>query len=489
MPILKYIINESLSKGYFSQLLKVALVKPSLKKETLDPDLFSNYRPVSNLPFLSKILEKCVQKQFLEHLKRNNLYAKFQSAYREGHSCETAIAKIVDDILMFIDNNSNVILMFLDLSAAFDTVNHSILLKRLKNKYGVKGSALDLFESYLSNRCFHVKIVKAKSNGRDLKYGVPQGSILGPILFILYTQTVETIAKRYGLEIHLFADDTQLYMYFKTETAEPKITILEKCLLEIKEWMMLNFLKLNEDKTQLLIISGKKNVDSENFAIDFCGNRIEPLDEAVNLGVYFDTSMSMEKYVKHICSRGYSTLRNLWNIAGKLSKDLRIQLVHSFILSRLDYCNISLYGINKKQMKKLQKLLNSAIRFVFNLTGKKYRDHITPYMKKLHILPVEYRIKYKVVMLTFKCLHGIAPKYLSQLIKLKVGLESLRNSNDYFLIEYPTLPKTPNGYRRFSYAAAKEWNVLSYDLRNITEMEIFKKKLKAYYYDKCFNGE
>ena len=434
-----------------------------------------------------KVLENCILLQITEHLDKNKLWGEYQSAYRKFHSCETAITKIMDDILNTKDQNQDTIVLFLDLSAAFDTVDHAILLSRLKDKFGINGKVLKMIESYLSDRVFYVVTGKAKSKGRWMKYGVPQGSILGPIIFILYTQDLESIALKHGLKIHMYADDTQLYITFKAEQSYVTVPLLEECLKNIKEWMQVNFLKLNEDKTQLLVIPSKKTFNVVDLNVQFNGNELESLADAKNLGVYFDNNLNMNKQIKHLCSTGYSSLRNLWAIGGMLSKELKTQLVHSFILSHIDYCNICLYGINKSEIYQLQKLLNSAVRFIFNLTGDRYRDHITPYLKELHFLPVEYRIKYKVVLMTFKCINNLAPTYLKRLIIMKEGLQSIRVAHDYFLLEFPSLPKTSNGYRRFSYIAPLEWNMLPYNIRTCPDLGTFKIKLKTYYFQLCFN--
>ena len=202
VPYLMPIINGALETGNFLKALKVALVKPSLKKETLDSDLLGNYRPVSNIAFMSKILEKCILLQLTEHLNKNNLWGKYQSAYRKFHSCETAVTKIMDDILNIKDQNNDTILLCMDLSAAFDTVDRAILISRQKTKFGIAGTVLKIILSYLTDRVFYVVTDKARSKGRSMKYGVPQGSILGPTLFILYMQDLEMIAREHGLSIH-----------------------------------------------------------------------------------------------------------------------------------------------------------------------------------------------------------------------------------------------------------------------------------------------
>ena len=190
----------------------------------------------------------------------------------------------------------------------------------------------------------------------------------------------------------------------------------------------------------------------------------------------------MSKQVKHIVSTGYYHLRNLWSIGSMLPKELKIKLVHSFVLSRIDYCNSCLYGIRKCEMDQLQKLMNSAVRFIFNLIGDRYRDHITPYLKVLHFLPVEYRIKFKIALMAYRCINNFAPIYLKQLLTPKEGLQSLRISSDCFRLNIPKLPKTSNGYKRFSYIAPLEWNKLPYDIRTCPDLQTFKKKLKTYYF-------
>ena len=168
------------------QSFKVAVIKPLLKKPTLDSGILANYRPISNLPFLSKILEKAVAKQLCDFLHDNDLFESFQSGFRANHSTETALLRVANDLLTAADNNLLSVLVLLDLSAAFDTVDHHILLHRLEHLVGIKGAALKWFESYLSDRFQFVNVNDKSSIREKVKYGVPQGSVLGPILFSLY---------------------------------------------------------------------------------------------------------------------------------------------------------------------------------------------------------------------------------------------------------------------------------------------------------------
>ena len=487
LPYVKYILNTSLGNGVFPSLYKQTLVKPKLKCNSLDQDVLKNYRPLSNLSFLSKALERCVLKQLVHHLDSNNLFGDFQSAYRKFHSCETAITKITNDILMSLDKKQCSFLLFLDLSAAFDTVDHSILLNTLMKKYNIRNSVLEWIKSYLTDRNYKVNINKAFSKGVFLLFGVPQGSILGPILFILYISEIENIARCHGFRIHVYADDTQLYISFEKCSVLSVVSEVEHCLREIKAWMANNFLKLNEDKTNFMVISSNNDLRHmyTDLCISFSGNVICPSLDAVNLGVTFDSAMTMKTYINNIVSKGYGQLSNFWKAASKLNVSNKLQLVSCFILPLIDYCNITFLAASKEHTGKLQKLLNSAIRFIFNLSGKRYRLSITPYMKKLHILPVEYRVKYKVSLLVFKCFHNIAPTYLQELILPRISYSHLRSSDDVFSLQ-TDVPNTHFGESAFSYSAPITWNALPLEVKSSPTLECFKKRLKTHYFIKYY---
>ena len=215
LPILTSIVNMSLQSAFMPAALKEAMIKPKLKKGTLDPEDYPNFRPISNLKVVSKIIEKAASCQLGDYLCNNDLEESFQSAYKRFHSTEIALLKVQNDILFEIDNQKCVVLLLLDMSVAFDTVDHKLLLERMSKHYGVKGSALKWFRSYLQDRKQFVMIDGIKSKVKELRYGVPQGSVLGPILYLLYTSPIGDIIRRHGLNYHLYADDTQLYLSFK----------------------------------------------------------------------------------------------------------------------------------------------------------------------------------------------------------------------------------------------------------------------------------
>ena len=209
-PIVVDIINKSLSSGVVPSCFKHALVRPLLKKATLDSNCLRNYCPISNLPFLPKVLERIVLKQFLQHLESHSLLEPFQSAYRKCHSTKTALLRVVNDLLQASDTGHVFILSLIDLSAAFDTIDHGILINRLHTTFGCSGTVLDWFTSYLSCHTQSV-FVGHESSPSALKCGVPQGSVLGPLLFTLYTQSLSNVICKSGHSYHFFADDSQLH--------------------------------------------------------------------------------------------------------------------------------------------------------------------------------------------------------------------------------------------------------------------------------------
>ena len=487
LPLLSYIVNESLKLGSFPKKLKDALVRPSLKKTDLDSECLSSYRPISNLSFLSKIIEKCVALQLTKYLEENQLYSKFQSGYRKYHSCETATTRIHNDILVMADNRSRIVLLLLDLSAAFDTVNHKRLLDKLNIMYGVGGVPLLWIKSYLKDRAFCVKVKGSLSERTELNIGVPQGSILGPLLFILYTKDLENIATKHGFYIHLYADDTQLYFAFDTIHSSDLELKLSACLDEIKDWMVNNFLQLNASKTEIMILSSKYDHCSlpAELKLTVNGCPMEINSSVRSLGVLLDNKFSMSQYVTSIVQACNLQIRNLWFIASKLSMKLKTHLVHALVLSKLDYCNSVLYGISAKDLQRLQKIENSAVRFIF---GKGKKAHVTQLLKKVHFLPVEYRIMFKIALLTYKCVNNLAPSYLKELITIrKPTIKNVRLDTDYFLLECPPYPSLVNTEKAFSFNSPKIWNSLPFEIRSACSVTQFKTLLKTHYFQLAFH--
>ena len=419
-PLITTVINTSLQSGHVPPPLKTAIITPLLKKPTLDPEVHANYRPISNLPFLSKVLEKAVAAQLHTHLKHNNIYETFQSGFRSAHSTETALVKVTNDLLLAADTGSPSLLILLDLTAAFDTVDHAILLNRLHSTIGLSDSALLWFDSYLSGRTERVSLGGANSRTLPVTSGVPQGSVLGPILFTLYMLPLGRIISRHGISFHCYADDTQLYLRTiplpSAPTPSPSppspSATLTTCLEEIKAWMSHNFLQLNSSKTEVMLIGTPHQVKSSPITSITFSNQTLPLSPVVtNLGVKMDPHLTFDSHIKHICKTSFFHLRNIARLRPTLTLPVAERLIHAFVSSKLDYCNALLFGLPNKSIQKLQYIQNSAARILLRV--RKY-EHITPILHSLHWLPVASRIDYKVCLLTHQCIHGNAPSYLKE---------------------------------------------------------------------------
>ena len=474
------IMNCSLKTGTFPSAFKTAVVKPLLKKSNLSSDNVDNFRPVSNLPFLSKILEKIVFNQLSDFINKHNILDKFQSGFRKNHSTETALLKIVNDLRRNLDSKKPSILVLLDLSAAFDTVDHQILLGRLRNRVGLSGSVLSWFTSYLTDRAFLVSMNTCSSKTYKITCGVPQGSILGPLLFNLYMLPLGEVIRRHGLDFHSYADDTQLYIGLSPDDPGP-IDALMSCISDIKSWMAENFLQLNRDKTEVILIGPEAL--RENYLPKLHSLSFTPADQVKNLGVIFDSGLNFIPHIKHITKTGFFHLKNIARVRPFLSHENTETLMHAFISSRVDYCNALLTGLPKKQITHLQLLQNSAARV---LTRTRKREHITPVLKSLHWLPVSFRIDFKVLLLIHKSLNGLGPSYISELLVPYRPSRALRSSNAGLL----TVPKPRTktyGEAAFSFYGPRMWNTLPEELRALENTDIFKKRLKTHLFNLAFN--
>ena len=473
------IVNDSLRSGVVPDCFKRAIVNPLLKKTGLDESELKNYRPVSNLPFLSKILEKVVLKQLLCHFERNKLGEIFQSAYKASHSTETAILRVTNDILVKLDTGKLCVLVLLDLSAAFDTIDHSILLKRLEMTFGIHGTALDWFESYLSNRLQVVKVGEHFSESTSLLFGVPQGSVLGPILFTLYTQPLVDILRKHDMMYHFYADDTQLYKAGSHEDLQNMMTSVEMCVSEIKQWMTGHKLKLNDDKTEIMIIN-RHTIPAQHLpSVTINGHPIKLASKVKNLGVILDSELSMAPHISGLCKSLNFQLRKIGNIRPFLPKEVTTKLITSLILSKIDYCNSLLVGLPQNKIRKIQMIQNNAARLIMK---RKKTENITPILRELHWLPIEKRIIFKVATMSFKCINNSAPQYLTDLLQVYHPSRALRSSRDNKLVK-PRVKSKTFGERAFFHSGPAVWNSIPRPIRQMTSLTQFLKSLKTYLFN------
>ena len=236
----------------------------------------------------------------------------FQSAYREGHNVETALVRVHNDIMRAFDEKKYVISVLLDLSAAFDTVDHDRLLAVLKSRIGIIGAVLSWFESYFKGRTQHIAIKNVQSSMTKLNCGVPQGSVLGPVLFTIYLLPLGDILWKFGLQFHCYANDTQLYIPF-SQNDNSCLGTIEECISEIRIWMKANFLKHNAEKTEMIILSSPyfAKARTHDMIINLNGDLIHPNRAVRNIGVIFDNTMNMESHANMMCQTSYIHMRKI----------------------------------------------------------------------------------------------------------------------------------------------------------------------------------
>uniref|UniRef100_A0A8C1N7E5 Reverse transcriptase domain-containing protein n=1 Tax=Cyprinus carpio TaxID=7962 RepID=A0A8C1N7E5_CYPCA len=376
VPALTHIINISLHTGVFPSTFRQARIAPLLKKPTLNPSLLENYRPVSLLHFIAKTLERAVFNQISAFFTQNKLLDSNQSGFKSGHSNETALLSVVEALRLARAESKSSILILLDLSVAFNTVNHQILLSALLAK-GISGTALQWFESYLSDRSFKVSWRSEVSTSHHLTTGVPQGSVLGPLLVSVYMASLGSVIQKHGFSYHCYADDTQLYHSFHPD--DPTVAVcISACLTDISCLMKDHHLQLKLAKTELLVVPANPSFH-HNFTIQLGTSTITPSM------VLIDDQLTFSDHIAKTVRSCRFALFNIKKIRPFLSEHAAQLLVQALVLSRLDYCNALLAGLPASSIKPLQLTQNAAARLFFN---ELKRMHFTPLFINLHWLPI-----------------------------------------------------------------------------------------------------
>ena len=364
------------------------------------------------------------------------------------------------------------------------------MLNRLYTDFGISEHAYSWFKTYLHNRFLSVSINGATSNKLETKYGVPQGSCLGPLLFILCTSKLFKIIEHHLPNVHAYADDAQLYISFNASFNDEQLAAvqaMESYVADIREWMLSDRLKLNDDKTEFVIIGTRQQLAKVNIdSLTVGDSTLAPSSEVKNLGCWLDNQLKMDKGINKVCQTTFNHLYNIRKIRRFLSPDCTQTLINAFVTTRLDYCNSLLYGLPAYQLQKLQRVQNAAARIICNV---KRFDHITPSLFNLHWLPIRRRIQFKILLLCYKALNGQAPDYISELLKHKIPSRySLRTNDDRFLLQRTTL-RTLSSLRdrSFTVAGPKLWKSLPLQIWSSTKISTFKRQLKTYLFRKAYN--
>jgi hypothetical protein len=425
----KNILNASLETGNFPTLWKKSIVIP-LPKVKLAVE-FSQLRPINILSVLSKVLEKAVNMRLTEYLEVNAILPDNQSGFRHSHSTKTALLKVVNDISIGLDNKQMVVLILLDQSKAFDLVNLELLLAIL-HYIGFGKTELNWFRSYLTKRCQAVKLNNDLSSFLFTHSGVPQGSILGPSLFSIFIFELPLVFE--SCFSHFYCDDIQILHQLAVTEIVQAFEKINSDLNNIYNWCVDYGLRLNPNKSVALLI-GSNNLRKSIMntpELYMGGEKIKFDEKAKNLGVIFDVNLNFTSHVNMICQQSYFKLKSLYRHKLALPKDLKLKLVNTLILPKLEYCApIYYYFLSAGDKYKLQKIQNSCIRFTHCISR---REHMTPYYKALSILKMDKHITYLYCTFLHQLITTMVPQYLVNALVKRSSVHKVNIRHDNYTV-------------------------------------------------------
>ena len=400
---LTFILNQSLITGIFPNSLKIAKVIPLFKKD--NRELMDNYRPVSLLNAFSKVFERAAYNQLYSYFQNNNLFYDNQYGFRTEHSTELAANELIDQIYKDLDKRKNPIVVYMDLSKAFDTLDHKILISKLQY-YGIQGVALNWFKNYLEDRKQYVEVNGHKSSLLPLNTGVPQGSILGPLLFLIYMNDIPNSSNYFNFL--LFADDTSLKSFLDTKLRLPLNQISNTINIELQkvhDWLAVNKLSLNVKKTKFMLFhTSGKDIQSIIPELSIGGGIIERVQNFNFLGLKLNEKMSWKPHVDMIANKISKYIGVLNRLKRYLPSFILKTIYNSLIQSNLNYC-LTAWGYNCGRLKFIQK---KAIRIVCN---SKYLGHSLPLLKKSGLLRLEDMFKLNMLKWYHRFINKKLPKY------------------------------------------------------------------------------
>ena len=456
------IINESFSTGVFPERLKLAKVLPlhkgNSKLET------NNYRPISILPIFDKILEKLMYSRLISFLTENAILSTCQYGFRENHSTNLAILDLISKVQKSNENGNLSCVIFLDFAKAFDTVNHEILLKKLLH-YGIRGKAHEWFTSYLTDRKQSVSVAGSLSEPLPIKCGVPQGSVLGPLLFLIYINDIILASNIF--KFTLFADDTCLFSQKNDLKSLESST--NKELTKISDWLIANKLSLNISKSNFLLFKNKNNAGTQSINIGISGQKIAQKQTVKYLGLKIDEKLSWDKHISHVSIKVAQGTGIIYKLRHVLSPKSIQNIYSCFTQSHVQYC-ISLWGFcNSPSLTKLKHSLKKCVKVMNPKNNIEVNQML---MNKL--LNLDQLLILDTCKIAYAYYHGTLPINLNHLFHLN-RLNHSHNNRKFATFNVPH----SSSYNKISHIGSLNWNKYCLDLIRINCKNLFFQKIKS----------
>ena len=471
---LSNIINMSINLGTFVDTAKISVCTPLYKNPKIgNRQQISQYRPINVCTSFSKIFERYNLNSMLKHT--NQILSKHITAYRKGHSCQHVLLKLTEDWRKHIDENKIVGGLLMDLSKAFDCLPHELLIAKLE-AYGFDKRTLNMFYSYLKNRKQSVKINGILSDFLEILSGVPQGSILGPILFNIFINDFIYHMEKTETGILNFADDNTLSACASTITELKQI--LENAAKEALKWLDSNEMIANPDKFKVIVLK-KPSIKTDNISITVGNQQIKPDASVKLLGVDIDDKLNFKKHIKHLCKTAGAKLNAIKRLRIYLDNKERELLVEAHVISQFNYSTTVWHFCGLVQIHKMEKLHERCIRFIYNEYDKKYFDILeekkltTLYGKRILIMCCE----------TYKTKNGLNAAYMKDIFENRPSKYPSRNENNMYIPKYNQLTY---GYNSYRVQGAKFWNYLPNEIKDATSYETFQKCIKELEMPFCY---